>query len=47
MILGYMPRVIIEFLIMFTGTPGEYGEQSKQKTLGPVGYMCTSTDTFA
>lgn len=36
MSLGYKPRMIIDFLIVFTGTPAECGEQSKQRTLSPV-----------
>ena len=37
MSLGYKPRMIIDVLIVFTGTPAECGEQSKQRMLSPVG----------
>lgn len=35
--LGCEPRVIIDFLIMFTGAPAECGKQSKQRTPNTVG----------
>lgn len=47
MSLGCEPRMIVRFLIVFTGTPAECGEQSKHRTLSPVSELRVDNCTLS